>query len=77
MPTFAPPLASGDTTNTFSEAYSNRNAGVGNKILVPSGKVNDGNNGDNYTYDNYLAELGRLPEIDWQDDDEGEINANT
>jgi hypothetical protein len=33
--------------------------------------------GDDYTYDNYLAELGRLPEIDWQDDDEGEINANT
>ena len=25
---------------------------------------------DDYTYDDYLAELSKLPEIDWQDDDD-------
>jgi len=24
---------------------------------------------DSYTYEDYLAELARLPEIDWQDDE--------
>ena len=40
-------LASGDTLN-FSEAYANKNAGTG-LTLTPSGSVNDGNNGSNYT----------------------------
>ncbi len=40
-------LAGGDTAN-FSEAYSTRNVGTG-KTLVPSGTVNDGNGGANYT----------------------------
>jgi hypothetical protein len=26
--------------------------------------------GDNYTYEDYVAELGRLPQIDWRDDEE-------
>jgi hypothetical protein len=26
--------------------------------------------GDDYTYDDYVAELERLPEIDWGDDEE-------
>jgi hypothetical protein len=25
--------------------------------------------GDEYTYDDYIRELARLPEIDWQDDE--------
>ena len=49
VPTFAPPLIAPDTPN-FTETYSNRNAGVGNKTLIPSGTVNDGNGGANYTY---------------------------
>ena len=34
-PTFAPALATGDTTTTFSEAYMDRNFGLGNKTLIP------------------------------------------
>jgi hypothetical protein len=49
IPTFAPALGTGDTPG-FSEVYNNRNAGVGNKTLIPSGVVNDGNGGANYTY---------------------------
>jgi hypothetical protein len=29
---------------------------------------------DDYTYDDYLAELSKLPEIDWQDDDAPDNN---
>ena len=39
----------GDTAN-FSEAYSTATAGTGNKTLVSSGTVSDGNSGLNYTY---------------------------
>jgi uncharacterized membrane protein len=49
VPTFAPALVGGDTP-AFTEAYSNRNAGIGNKTLIPSGTVNDGNSGNNYSY---------------------------
>jgi trimeric autotransporter adhesin len=41
-------LATGDTAN-FTEAYSDRNFGIGNKTLIPGGTVNDGNGGNNYT----------------------------
>jgi hypothetical protein len=41
-------LASGDTTD-FTEAYSSRNVGTG-LTLTPSGSVEDGNGGNNYTY---------------------------
>ena len=41
-------LQGSDTAN-FMETYDTRNVGVG-LILTPSGTVNDGNGGDNYTY---------------------------
>jgi hypothetical protein len=47
VPTVAPALASGDTPQ-FSEAYDTKNVGVG-KTLTPSGSVNDGNGGANYS----------------------------
>ncbi len=31
--------------------------------------------GDNYSYDDYVAELAKLPEIDWKDDADGDPNA--
>ena len=37
------------TPASFTEAYNNRNVGTG-KTLTPSGTVNDGNSGNNYTY---------------------------
>ena len=42
-------LQTGDTAN-FTESYSNKNAGVGNKTLIPTGTISDGNSGNNYTY---------------------------
>ncbi len=42
-------LASGDTAN-FTEVYSTKDVGSGNKTLVPSGTVSDGNSGNNYAY---------------------------
>src|SRR2546426_3749639 len=49
-------IATGDTAN-FTEAYSDKNAGVGNKTLVPSGTVTDGNGGANYnvTFANFTT----------------------
>ena len=41
-------LGTGDTAN-FTEVYSTRNVGT-NLTLTPSGTVNDGNGGNNYTY---------------------------
>ena len=41
-------LASGDSA-TFSEAYSDKNVGAGNKTLIPSAVITDGNGGANYT----------------------------
>jgi len=41
-------LGTGDTAN-FVETYSTRNVGIG-LMLTPSGTVNDGNGGNNYTY---------------------------
>ena len=38
----------GDTPS-FTETYSTKNVGTG-KTLTPSGAVNDGNGGNNYTY---------------------------
>jgi len=43
----APGLVIGDTAN-FTETYDNANAGT-NKTLTPSGSVNDGNSGNNYS----------------------------
>src|SRR2546427_4110938 len=49
-------IATGDTAN-FTEAYSDKNAGVSNKTLVPSGTVTDGNGGANYnvTFANFTT----------------------
>lgn len=47
-PMFTPELGEGDLPN-FSEAYEDENAGTGKK-LIASGKVIDGNEGNNYTY---------------------------
>jgi hypothetical protein len=41
-------LASGDSA-TWSESFDNKNVGSGNKTLVPTGTVSDGNNGNNYS----------------------------
>ena len=42
-------VVAGDTAN-FIEAYSDKNIGTGNKTLIPSGTVSDGNGGLNYSY---------------------------
>ncbi len=31
---------------------------------------------DRYGYEDYIAELARLPDIDWQDDAEDDVDAN-
>lgn len=49
IPTITSGTLQGSDTAAFTEAYSNKNAGSG-KTLVPSGVVNDGNAGANYTY---------------------------
>ncbi len=41
-------LAAGDTTTTFTQVFDSRNAG--SRMLIPSGIVNDGNDGNNYSY---------------------------
>jgi parallel beta-helix repeat protein len=42
-------VAAGDTAS-FIEAYADKNVGAGNKTLVPTGTVSDGNSGNNYSY---------------------------
>ena len=49
-------LVNGDTAN-FIEKYSTRNAGT-DLTLTPSGTVNDGNDGNNYTYTFVPASTG-------------------
>jgi hypothetical protein len=45
----ATPLAPGDTEPVWSQTFANKNVGTG-KTINPSGLVNDGNGGNNYTY---------------------------
>jgi autotransporter-associated beta strand protein len=47
VPLASPAIAAGDTAN-FSQTFDTRNAGTG-KTLTPSGSVNDGNGGANYS----------------------------
>ena len=47
-PTLTPPLASGDTTTVLAQAFLNATAGAGNKVIIPSITINDGNGGANY-----------------------------
>ena len=57
-------LGTGDTA-TWTEFYSNKNFGVGNKTLTASSDVvNDGNSGNNYTYtfvDNTGGTINKAP----------------
>ena len=48
-PTLTPALAEGDTTRVLFQAYQDANAGSGNKVIIPSITINDGNGGANYT----------------------------
>lgn len=48
VPTFAPDLVEGDTS-AFIQTYDSALVGAG-KTLTPSGLVNDGNGGNNYSY---------------------------
>src|SRR5258705_6495222 len=46
-PTIAPALVGGDTSG-FTQAFADKNAGT-SKTITPTGSVNDGNSGNNYT----------------------------
>ena len=48
-PTITSGSLQGSNTANFTEAYATKNVGTG-LALAPSGTVNDGNSGDNYTY---------------------------
>ena len=54
-PTFPEGSLVGSDTANFIEAYDTKNVGT-EKILTPSGVVDDGNGGDNYSY-NFIADL--------------------
>ena len=47
-PNLTPALFSGDSATILSQAYQDPDAGSGNRILVPSITINDGNGGANY-----------------------------
>ena len=47
-PTLTPALAAGDTTRVLEQAFQSAGAGTGNKVIVPSISINDGNGGANY-----------------------------
>ena len=47
-PTLDPPLIPGDTATTLWQEFQNSNAGVGNKVIIPSITISDGNGGTNY-----------------------------
>ena len=42
-------IASGDTEPAWTQTFDNKSVGI-NKVLTPSGVVNDGNSGNNYAY---------------------------
>ena len=47
-PTLSPSLVSGDTPGVLSQAFQSSGAGTGNKVIIPSLGINDGNGGANY-----------------------------
>lgn len=51
----ATPLAVGDTEPVWTQTFANKNVGAG-KTITPSGLVNDGNGGNNYTY-NFVPDV--------------------
>lgn len=57
------PLAAGDVEPTWTQTFNNKNVGTG-KTLTPAGKVEDGNNGNNYSYAyiaNTTGEITKCP----------------
>ena len=50
VPTITVGALQGSDTPAFTQTFSNKHAGVGNKVLIPAGLVNDGNGGNNYSY---------------------------
>ncbi|MCE9611135.1 MAG: DUF6288 domain-containing protein [Chthoniobacter sp.] len=48
IPTVTPPLASGDTTTFLAQAFQDAAAGTGNKVIIPTITIDDGNGGANY-----------------------------
>lgn len=56
-PTLSPVLVAGDTTTVLAQAFQDPGAGVGNKVIVPSIAITDGNGGANYavTLVNFLS----------------------
>ena len=54
-------IVSGDTA-AFSQAFDTKNAGTG-KTLTPSGKVTDGNNGNNYAYTFVNNNTGEIKQL--------------
>ncbi|MGO8926728.1 MAG: YDG domain-containing protein, partial [Limisphaerales bacterium] len=57
VPTITPPLVGTDTATVLAQAFQDPNVGVGNKVLVPTITISDGNGGNNYavTLQNYTA----------------------
>ena len=49
VPTITSGTLQGSDTANFTETYDSQNVGTG-MTLTPSGTVNDGNGGNNYTY---------------------------
>jgi hypothetical protein len=59
VPTLTSGVLQGSDTAAWTQTYDNKNAGSA-KVLTPSGKVNDGNNGNDYAY-TYITNLtGRV-----------------
>jgi hypothetical protein len=62
-PSISPGLAGTDTPN-FTQSFSTKHFGIGNKTLIPAGSVNDGNGGNNYlvSFNNFTAgTINKLP----------------
>ncbi|MFA5817297.1 MAG: YDG domain-containing protein, partial [Bacteroidales bacterium] len=56
VPTISPNLVFDDTAE-FIQTYDTKNVGTG-KTMSPSGRVNDGNDGNNYTVTYHTVDLG-------------------
>ena len=69
-PTLSLTLIPGDTTTVLAQAYQNAAVGIGNKVIIPSITINDGNGGANYavTPVNFLAGTIKAAETvaDWR-----------
>ena len=78
--TLSPVLVAGDTTTVLAQAFQDPGAGVGNKVIVPSIAITDGNGGANYavTLVNFLSGTITPQSItDWRTSyfNQGEITA--